>query len=166
MLTEDGREVVIGFVGQGDLIGELAALDGRPRSATVTAYEPCEGLAIALPDFTHLLDTRPRMAALLLRMVVARLRGADLQRLEFASHGAPGRLAHRLVALCRRHGERAGSAVAITLPISQEELAGWTGMSRESEAKTLHMLRDLNLIETHRRRIVVVDIQALERMAR
>jgi CRP/FNR family transcriptional regulator, cyclic AMP receptor protein len=166
MLTDDGREVVIGFAGAGDLIGELSALDGRPRSATVSAFAPTEGLVIALPDFTRFLETRPRVATLLLRLLAARLREADLQRLEFAAHGSVGRLAQRLVALSQRHGEPRGSGVAITLPITQEELAGWIDVSRESVAKTLHMLRDLDVIETHRRRIVVNDIEALERMAR
>ena len=166
MTTEDGREAVIGFRGPGDLIGELSALDGRPRSATVGALEPTEALAVALPDFTRFLEARPRVAAMLLRLLAARLRQADLQRLEFASYGSVGRLARGLATLCRRYGERVGSAAfAITLPITQEELAGWTGSSRESVAKGLHMLRDLGLVDTQRRRIVVSDVEALERMA-
>src|SRR5919108_309388 len=77
----------------------------------------------------------------------------------------PGHLLGGLATLCRRYGERVGpAAIAITLPITQEELAGWTGSSRESVAKGLHMLRDLGLVDTQRRRIVVSDIDALERM--
>src|SRR5919108_76629 len=102
MTTEDGREAVIGFRGPGHLIGELSALDGRPRSATVVALEPTEALAVALPDFTRFLDARPRVAALLLRMLAARLREADLQRLEFASYGSVGRLARGLATPCPR----------------------------------------------------------------
>jgi CRP/FNR family transcriptional regulator, cyclic AMP receptor protein len=56
--------------------------------------------------------------------------------------------------------------VTITLPISQEELAGWTGASREAVTKSLRTLRDLGWIETGRRSISVRDAEALRRFAR
>src|SRR4051794_27280274 len=59
--TEDGKEVVLGFVGPGELLGESAAIEERPRSASVVAVEPVTALALAAGDFLGLLDDHPRM---------------------------------------------------------------------------------------------------------
>ena len=159
-----GREIVLGFQGPGELIGELAVIDHGPRSGTTEALEPVEALAIGAADFHALLE-RPSFAAAMLRSLVRRFRDADRGRIEFAASQSLGRVASRLVELAERHGEPDGDAIAITLPITQEELAGWTGSSREAVAKSLASLRGLGAIRTERRRIVVLDLEALRRQA-
>ena len=72
-----------------------------------------------------------------------------------------GRVSARLVELCDVHGEPEGSSVRVTLPITQDELAGWTGASLESTAKALRSLRSLGWISTRRRAIEVHDLAAL-----
>jgi CRP/FNR family transcriptional regulator, cyclic AMP receptor protein len=72
-----------------------------------------------------------------------------------------GRISARLVELATRFGEPTEGGVAITLPLTQEELGSWCGCSREAVAKGLQTLRGLGLIETSRRRIVVTDIERL-----
>jgi CRP/FNR family cyclic AMP-dependent transcriptional regulator len=163
--TEDGREVVLTFAGPGHLIGEFAVLDREARSGTTEALEPIEALALAAPDFLALLEQRPKIAIALLRNLVRRFRDADRIRIEFASAQTLGRVAARLIELRDRHGEPAEDGTAITLPISQEELAGWAGSSREATAKALQTLRELDLIRTERRRIVILDDEGLERQA-
>jgi CRP/FNR family transcriptional regulator, cyclic AMP receptor protein len=74
-------------------------------------------------------------------------------------------VAARLVELAQRYGEQTDRGVIIDLPISQEELAGWTGSSREAVAKALHSLRDLGLVVTERRQITVSDLDGLRRQA-
>jgi len=165
MPSRSGREVVLGFSGPGELIGEIAALDGAPRSATVTTLEPVEALRVSARDFSAAMERHPRLMRLLLRSALMRLRSADRDRVEFAAHDTLGRVAWRLLELCERFGERDGDHVVITLPISQEELAGWAGASREALAKALHTLRSLGAIETDRRRITVRELAALERLA-
>ena len=160
----DGREVVLGFQGPGDLVGELALIDDRPRSSTVEALDPVEALAVSAPDFRALL-ARPGFAGALLRSLAQRFRDVDRRRIEFASAQTLGRVAARLLELAERHGEPDGDAITITLPISQEELAGWTGSSREAVAKALAALRDLDLIRTERRRITVLDSVGLMRQS-
>jgi CRP/FNR family cyclic AMP-dependent transcriptional regulator len=166
MPSRSGREVVLGFSGPGELIGEIAAVDGAPRSATVTTLEPVEALRVSARDFSALVESHPRLMRLLLRSAATRLRSADRDRVEFAAHDTLGRVAWRLLDLCERFGQRNGDQVVITLPISQEELAGWAGASREALAKALQTLRSLEAIETDRRRITVRQLEALERMAR
>jgi CRP/FNR family transcriptional regulator, cyclic AMP receptor protein len=165
-ITEDGRELVMAFAGPGDLLGELSALGGSPRVATVRALEPLCAMAIASVDFEAFLDAHPRVALVILRVVIARLRAADQQQVEFAAYQTVTRVARRLVELAARYGEHAaGDAIRITLPISQEELAGWAGASREAITKALHDLRAVGLIETRRRHITVLDPEQLGQMA-
>ena len=162
--TAEGREIVLGFQGPGELIGELAVIDERPRTGTSEALEPVEVLAVAAPEFRALLE-RPGFARAMMRSLVARFRDADRRRVEFAAAQTLGRVAARLLELMERHGEPTEDGVAITLPISQEELAGWTGSSREAVAKALATLRELGAIRTERRRITVLDAEALGRRA-
>jgi CRP-like cAMP-binding protein len=165
-ITEDGRELVLAFAGPGDLLGELSALSGSTRVATVRALESLDALAVSSGDFEAFLDAHPRVALVILRVVIARLRAADRQQMEFAAYQTLTRVARRLVELTQRYGEHAaGDAIRITLPISQEELAGWAGASREAITKALHDLRAVGLIETHRRHITVLDPEQLGHMA-
>jgi CRP-like cAMP-binding protein len=165
VLGHDGHEVILSFRGPGELLGELSAVDGSARSATVTALEPVTALGIPGDAFRALVERRPGLARALLRVLAARLREGDRQRLEYAVYDVPGRLARRLVELAERFGVPAGDGLEISLALSQGELAGWTGCSREGVSKALATLRGLGWIETRRRRIVVRDIEALRHFA-
>jgi CRP/FNR family transcriptional regulator, cyclic AMP receptor protein len=164
-LSDDGKEVVLAIRGPGDLIGELSAIDDEPRSATATALEAVEAMSVATTDFRAFLETHPRAGLSIMSILSSRLRDADRKRVEFAAEDAMTRVASRIVELSERFGEDGGTEVSIDLPISQEELAGWTGCSRDSVVKALQSMRSLGWIETQRRRIVVLDIDALRRHA-
>jgi CRP-like cAMP-binding protein len=157
--TEDGKEVVLGFIGPGELVGEAAAIENRPRSATVIAVEPVDAMALATADFLGLLSEHPPLWVVVHKIVIRRLRLADLQRKEFSGSNTLGRVSRRLVELSDTSG-------TITLPLTQEELAGWTGSSREAVTKALRTLRELGWIETGRKTIAVTDREALRRFAR
>src|SRR5437764_706256 len=75
--TEDGHEAVLGFWGPGELIGELAAFDGSPRSASVSAVEPVTTLALAQADFARFVESHPRTVEVILRVVIGRMRGLE-----------------------------------------------------------------------------------------
>ena len=163
--TGAGREAIFGVVGPGELVGELAAIEDSPRSTTVTTLERVDALVIPRSDFLALLDRRPRIALVILRMVARRLRYADAQRAEFATLDVSGRLAQRLLELCERFGTPQERGIEIRLPLSQEELASWVGASREAVSKAFLLLRTLNIVETGRRRVTVLDFGALQRQA-
>jgi CRP-like cAMP-binding protein len=163
--TADGKEVVLAVRGPGELLGELSAIDGEPRSATASALEPVEVLTVPAEDFRAFLGMRPRVTISLMQMLSRKLRDADRKRIEFGAHDIVGRVCHRLVELAERFGEESARGVRITLPLSQQELAGWTGASREAVSKALHQLRARGSIETARRGITVLDIAALRRRA-
>jgi CRP-like cAMP-binding protein len=164
-LTEDGREVVLAVRGPGDLLGELSAVDGEPRSAGASAIDPVDALVISAGDFLAFLQSQPRVATILLKTITGKLRDADRKRIEFAAQDTLGRVAARLVELAERFGKREGTGVRITVPLSQQELAGWTGSSREAVSKALQILRRRGWVETHRRGATVRDLDSLRRRA-
>ena len=164
-MLSDGREVILAFPGPGELLGELSAVDGQPRSGTVRAVDEVEALVIPGSAFRAVLEHRPRIAFVLLRSVIERLRTADRQRVDYAVNDVVVRVAGRLVELCDRFGYEDGAGIEIGLSITQDELAAWAGASREAVAKAMAVLRSLGWVQTERRRILVLDLPALRRYA-
>jgi CRP/FNR family transcriptional regulator, cyclic AMP receptor protein len=165
-ITEQGEEVLLAVRGPGALLGELSAVDGAPRGASVAALEPVVALVVPAADFAAFLSGHSGAAAVLLRLVVSRLRDADRKRVEFGAHDIAARVAGRLVELADRFGEPDPAGVRIAVPLSQDELAGWVGASREAVAKALRVLRDRGLVTTGRRTMTVLDLDGLRRRAR
>lgn len=164
-LTEDGRETLLAILGPGDVLGELGALDGSPRSATVTTIDEVEALVVPAAAFRGLVERDGKVGLTVLEVVNGRLREADRKRVEFGALAAPTRLALRLLELADRYGETDGDGHRIALPLTQEELAGLVGSSRESVTKALRRFRDEGWIETGRRRVTILDGPALRRFA-
>jgi CRP/FNR family transcriptional regulator, cyclic AMP receptor protein len=163
--VSDGREVILAFPGPGELLGELSAVDGRPRSGTVRAIGDVEALVIPGSAFRAFLERRPRIAFALLRSVVTRLRDSDRRQVDYAVNDVVVRVAGRLVELCDRFGAEEDGRVDTGLAITQDELASWAGASREAVAKAMGILRTLGWVQTERRRVVVLDLPALRRYA-
>jgi CRP/FNR family transcriptional regulator, cyclic AMP receptor protein len=162
----EGEDVVLAFRGPGSLLGEQAVVDGAPRSAGVVAVEPIEMLVISASMFRRYLSEQPRVAMALVGMLSLRLRDSDRQLVRFATSDTLGRASARLVELCEQHGDRTpDGSVRIVLPLTQEDLAGWTGSSLESTAKALRAMRRLRWITTARRSITVHDVDALRQRA-
>jgi CRP-like cAMP-binding protein len=101
----------------------------------------------------------------LLRSIVGRLRDADRKRAEFTELDVVGRVAHRLVEMAERYGEPDGDGIRIGLTISQRELAGWVGSSREAVNKALQQLERQGFIALERRQITVLDLDAIRNRA-
>jgi CRP-like cAMP-binding protein len=163
--TSTGREIVLAIRGPGELLGELAAIDGQPRSASVVALEAVEALVISPPTFRTVLAEHPAAAMALLGMLARRLRDADDKRAGLSSLTTLSRVAERLLELADRFGIEENGVTRIELRLSQDELAGWTGASIESVGRALATMRSLHWIETARREIRVLDIDAIRRAA-
>jgi CRP-like cAMP-binding protein len=164
--TSSGAEVVLAVRGPGALLGELAAVDAQPRSATLQAMEPVTALVMPPREFRSYLQANGRVALLLMRLLAARLRDADRKRIEFGAQDTTGRVAARLVELAERFGAPVSGGIQIALPLSQDELAGWVGSSREAVSKALGTLRSASLIRTSRLRVVVLNLEALRARSR
>jgi CRP-like cAMP-binding protein len=162
-VTPTGREVVLAIRGAGELVGELSALDARPRSASAIALEDVEALVLSPSSFRGFLAAHPDASMALLGMLARRLRDADAKRAGFSALTTMGRVAERLLELAERFGVEEDGGILIKLRLSQEELAGWTGASLESVGRALATMRSVGWIETRRREIRVLDIEALRR---
>jgi CRP-like cAMP-binding protein len=146
------------------VLGELSVLDGEPRSATAVAVGKVEAIVVSGSVLARALDDVDA-ARELIRVLAARLRDADRKRLEFAAVDTLGRVAWRLHELSERFGQETNEGISVELPLSQEQLAGWCGASREATVKALTSLRSLGCISTGRRHVVIRDPEALRRHA-
>jgi CRP/FNR family transcriptional regulator, cyclic AMP receptor protein len=163
--TSNGREVVLAVRGPGHLLGELSAIDGEPRSATAVALGPVEELVLGAEEFVAFLAEASGAMRAVLRMIAERLRESDRRHVEYVEHDALGRVAARLVQIADRDGKPGPDGIEVALAVSQEELAGWVGASREAVAKALATLRGLGWLSTGRRSVVLHDVEALRRRA-
>lgn len=159
-VTEDGREIVLAIRGVGDVVGELAVLDGGPRSATVAAFEPLEAIIVTAAEFRYFLGAHPAVAWRLTALVADRMRASDRKRVEAACLDASARVARTLSELAGVIGEPSVEG-SVTLAVSQRELAGYVGASREAVSRALRPLRDSGLIITSRRRLKILRLGAL-----
>ncbi|MEA2167882.1 MAG: family transcriptional regulator, cyclic receptor protein [Solirubrobacteraceae bacterium] len=161
----DGREVVLSFLGPGDVLGELSFTHVEPRSASVTALNPVVASALTATDFRGFLERRPAAAIVLIDVISRRFRDANRKRVQSAGQDTMGRLATRLVELSERYGEPGEDGVAIGLPITQADLCGWIASSRAGVAAALRTMRELGWIRTERRRMIVLDVEAITQRA-
>jgi CRP-like cAMP-binding protein len=161
--TEDGREVVLAVREADGLLGELSALDGEPRSATVTAVEPVDAIVISAADFVAFLEQHPRVTLFILTTAVRRWRDADRKRIEFVANDIVGRVAVELLDFADRFGIAGADGTRMSFKFSQQELAGLVGASREAVSKALRTLRATGCIEVGRQQIVITDKAKLKR---
>jgi len=159
------REVILAVLDPGSLLGEVSAIDGGSRSATVVALEPVEVDVTSFADFHEFLEEHPRAAGELLQLVVARLRDASLRQVEFGTVDTLGRLCMSLTRLAERYGRPNGDHTEVDAPINQQELAEWAGMSREAVVKGLRQLRSLGWLTVDGRALTLLDAPAIRRRA-
>jgi len=160
-----GRSVLLTLMTPGEMVGGLSLIDSTPRSATVMAVTDSTLLVVGARRFHDLLATDTDLARVMLRRVTRRLRSLTDQFVETAAFSARSRIAARLVELMHLTGNDPEAPIELSLPITQEELAQWAGLSREGAVKGLAELRRTGLIETGRKRIMVLDPPALRRAA-
>ena len=156
-----GHEVVLSFRGPGDVLGELSFSDAEPRSTSVIAIEPVEARALGSSQFRSYLLRRPTAALTLIEVIGRRFRDANRKRVQFGSSDTIARIAARLIELSERYGTPDGDGTRIELPVTQEDLGGWSASSRAGVAAALRTMRELGWIRTERRRITVLDREAL-----
>lgn len=161
-IDEHGHDLMLSIRDPGDVLGELAFIDGGPRVATVSALGPTQALVMPAETFRRHLETTPRVAVVLLEIVARRFRAATEQRAQLGTLDTMGRLAARILELAERYGEPDSDGdTIVTLPISREDLATWTGASRAGLADAMRRLRELGWVQTDGRRLIVRDTDAL-----
>jgi CRP/FNR family cyclic AMP-dependent transcriptional regulator len=160
--TRAGRDVLVAVKRRGHSFGELAALDGRARSATATATRASVLAALDGAAFLQVLERRPPAAIELLRQLAAYLRSANERVSAGVADDTVTRAARQLLELTRRYAEHQSAGARVELSITQDELAAWIGTTRESAARALARFRDAGCVTTRRGHVVITDIAALQ----
>ncbi|WP_327315087.1 Crp/Fnr family transcriptional regulator [Streptomyces sp. NBC_01235] len=163
--ADDDRDALLAVRMGGDVVGEFAAVDGQPRSATVTTCGPVLAQSVTRADFLACTRDEPRISHAVNRTVVAKLRSATTHRVNFTGCDAATRLARVLHHLVMTYGERAGEGAVIRWPITQPELAGLAAASEPSVQKALRRFRDLGAVTTGYRSIRVDSLSRLSDIA-
>lgn len=155
----DGRESVVALMERGDLFGEMPLFDGQARSAEARSLESSDVIAIPYGPLRTIFTERPQLLWNVVAMLANRLRNTDEQLADSVFLDVTGRTAKRLL-------ELAGTANEFSLPITQEELAGMVGASRERVNKAIASFVKLGWIEQSDRRYRITNRQQLEIRAR
>lgn len=164
--TPGGREVLVALRGPGDVVGDLAALHGWPRTGSVATVERVTAIQLRSTQFMHCLHARPTIAIGMLRQMSARLRQAELARMDFAALDVSRRVAMFLMRLAGQHGEPGPAGITLRVPLTQQDLANGVGASRRAVARSLAVLRERRIVNTSRRRIVIIQPEVLGALAR
>lgn len=163
-VTAEGKEIVLGFLKPGALFGEIAALDGRERTANVVALEPCEAVAIYRRDLLPVLRGNPDAMMALMEGLCARVR-STIRLVESHSLETAARVADGLVRLAEEHGQPSGKATTIDLRLTQRDLGGHLGLTRETVSRTLGDFREAGLVEISGATILIIDMPGLIEIA-
>ena len=163
LTSPEGREVTVGLLGPGDFFGELALLDGGPRSASVVALEAVETLTIDRGPFLDTLVSHPEVSGALLAVLGERLRNTDELIQDILFLDLPARLAKRLLALAEEHGRRVAEGLRIDVRLNQSELAGIVGSTRESVNRCLNAFASRGLLALDRDAITILKPDELRR---
>ena len=158
----DGRELTVVLMERGDIFGEIALLDGLPRTANATAIEDTLLIAIERPLFIDLLEREPQIAKHIIELLCERLRATTDRFSEDAFLSLKARLAKRLEALMIGHGQKCPEGMRIALRLSQTDLANMLGVTREAVNKQLGTWTQRGIIQHTRGTVIIRDPQALK----
>lgn len=156
----DGRVAFLNIVDHGQVFGEIAVMDGLPRTAGAEAMEETVLLKIRQTDFLRLLEREPSLAVHLLKMLCERVRYINELVEESAFLAVPGRLAKRLLHLAARYGRT--TAEGNELHISQAELAHFLSVSRQIVNQHLQDWKAQGWVDLARSKIIICDGEALQ----
>jgi len=155
----DAKEAIVALLEAGDLFGEMSLFDGDARSAGARALEAGELLVVPYTPLKEVLNTRPALLWPIVGLLARRIRATDSSLAESLFLDVPGRTAKQLL-------ELAGGQDEFALPVTQEELAGMVGASRERVNKALAQFTRLGWIAVTDRRYRILRLDNLERRAR
>lgn len=162
-MSDDGREVILAILGEGDFFGEMALLDGEGRSANVVALEDAEVLTLQRSDFLDILERFPKIAIHLLKELTTRIRHSDQQIESLSLSGAEQRIALVLIRLAEEMGQIKEGTVTIEHIPYQQDIANMAGTSRETVSRVYKMLEDKNHIVREGKTLKIIDFSTFSR---
>ena len=156
IVSEDGREVILSMLEGSAVFGELSLLDGKPRSANVTATEETNLIMLRRQDFLQLVYKAPQIAIALLAELASRLRRTDRQIEGLALLDVTSRISETLLQLASDRGVETGTGVLIQNRPTHQELANMSGTTRETVSRVLKRLETQGYITCKGRTISIM----------
>lgn len=153
--SDDGREVILSILGEGDFFGEMSLLDGKTRSANVVALENTETLTLSRSDFLSILEMYPKIAIHLLDELTKRIRWSDQQIESLSLSDAEKRIAISLIRLAEELGTIRQGAVTIQNLPYQQDIANMAGTSRETVSRVFKLLEEQKFIVRQGRTLTI-----------
>lgn len=164
--SETGDEAILVTLQPGDVFGELALLDGAPRSASASALEATETMVLQRDRFRQLLATEPTIRDALLAALASEVRRLTTHVEDLHFLDVTGRLAKCLVRLAGEGTQQVDGEFRLRAPLSQSDLAAMVGCTRQSVNRVIGQFTDDRLIRLDRDSIIVIDFEGLQRAAR
>lgn len=161
--SASGREIAYAAVGEGGFLGEISAIDGEPRSATVIASRPCLIAALPPDRFADLLERHPPAAWQVMRRLARIIRTCDERIMDLSTLGAVARVQREILRLARPDPNNPAAAVIHPIP-TQQQIAGHASTTRETVARTLGHLQSAGLILRKGRTVTILDVARLSRL--
>jgi CRP-like cAMP-binding protein len=163
--TEGGGQALLSLRVGGDLVGELAALDDAPRSATVISASVTAAQVVSQRDFLQLMGQHPDVGVAVSRALTSELRWATRRRVDFSGLPVISRLARVLSELGYLYGKQTPDGIEFQYTLTQPELAAMVGASEPSVHKALRQLRNDGAVSTGYRQVVITNPAALDAIA-
>jgi len=164
-VPDGGPDALLAIRMGGDAVGEFAALDQLPRSATVTTCGPVVAQVIKSDDFIDCIRRDPDISHAVSRAIAAKMRVATARRVDFSGSDVPTRVARVLLQLVDAYGRTEGNQVVLKSPLSQDEIASLAVASRPAVHRVLRTLRERGVVSTGYRSITVTDLSRLREEA-
>tara|TARA_Y100000588_G_scaffold147876_2_gene161778 strand:+ start:4286 stop:4963 length:678 start_codon:yes stop_codon:yes gene_type:complete len=156
IVSEDGREVILSILGEGNFFGEMSLLDGHPRSANVTTTQETELLMVRRADFLRFIQKSPKTAIKLLSVLASRLRVTDRKIEGLALSDVTGRITQTLLQLADEQGVPTQEGVVIKDRPTHQDLANMSGTTRETVSRILRRLENQGYIVPRGRDLLIV----------
>ena len=161
--TTSGREIVHKEVTAGDIVGEMAALDGHVRSASVYALSPVQVLVISGDSFSQMLYENSALAIAVAKHLVSMIRFSGQRIVNTSSRSAKVRLLRLLTQLSQPVPENPQCAEILRLP-SHRSLSGQVNCTRETVTRLLQNIEEDGLIKREKNRVLIPDIMMIEHL--
>jgi CRP/FNR family transcriptional regulator, cyclic AMP receptor protein len=163
-ISIDGKQIVFNIFNEGDIVGEIAVLDGGPRTCDAFAMTDCELLVLNRRDFMPYLEKHPEICLMLIKILCEKLRRTSEQVEDLVFRHVKGRIAKALLQLSKRSGRAQVDSGLLALHLSQSELGNIVGSTRESVNKQLTEWEKEGIVAIAKELIIIRNAVALERL--
>jgi CRP/FNR family transcriptional regulator, cyclic AMP receptor protein len=161
VITSEGKSAILATLKPGDFFGEMAILDGEPRSASVIASEPCVLLMLYRRMFMDILQRYPKITIRILVEMSKRIRRANKHINTLSLMSVYGRVADVLLQLARDQGQRAGSMIIVSNRPTHQQIADMAGTSRETVSRIMSQLQRKHYLAAEGKKLVILNEEKL-----